>query len=144
MDELLSLARALRPAALDDHGLVPAIESQLKAFGERTGISAELTTEGDPALLDEEQQTALYRVTQEALVNAGRHGGASLVQVELAAAGGHTELRVRDDGEGFDPGSRTGNGLGLEGMAERARLVGGELDVRSAPGAGTEITMRVP
>ena len=144
MDELLNLARHLRPAALDDHGLVPAIESQLRMFSERTGIAARLSTEGRLGDLDEEQQTALYRVTQEALVNAGRHGGASLVQVELAAAGGHTELRVRDDGEGFDPGARSGNGLGLEGMAERARLVGGELDVRSAPGAGTEITMRVP
>jgi two-component system, NarL family, sensor histidine kinase UhpB len=144
MDELLNLARQLRPTALDDHGLVPAIESQLRTFSERTGIAARLNTQGRLGDLDEEQQTALYRVTQEALVNAGRHGGATRVQVELEAAGGHTELRVRDDGQGFEPGSRTGHGLGLEGMAERARLVGGELDVRSAPGAGTEITMRVP
>ena len=144
MGELLNLARQLRPAALDDHGLVPAIEAQLRTFSERTGIAARLSTEGCLGDLDEEQQTALYRVTQEALVNAGRHGGASRVQVELAATGGHTELRVTDDGDGFDPGEREGRGLGLEGMAERARLVGGELDVRSAPGAGTEITMRVP
>ena len=145
MDELLSLARALRPAALDDHGLIPAIESQLKAFQERTGIAVRLTTEGDPARLDEEQQTALYRVTQEALVNAGRHGGATRVEVELAASGRRAELHVRDDGSGFDPAATRAreSGLGLEGMAERARLVGGELDVRSAPGAGTEVTMRL-
>ena len=145
MDQLLSLARVLRPAALDDHGLVPAIESQLNAFQERTGIAARLTTEGDPASLDEEKQTALYRVIQEALVNAGRHGGATRVEVELAATGGRAELRVRDDGSGFDPAATraSGSGLGLEGMAERARLVGGELDVRSAPGAGTEVTMRL-
>jgi two-component system sensor histidine kinase UhpB len=145
MDELLSLARALRPAALDDHGLVPAIESQLKAFQQRTGISARLTTAGDPAALDEEQQTALYRVTQEALVNAGRHGGATRVEVELATEAGGAELHVRDDGSGFDPAAARagGTGLGLEGMAERARLVGGELDVRSAPGAGTEVTLRL-
>ena len=145
MDELLSLARALRPAALDDHGLVPAIESQLRAFQERTGIEAHLQTEGDPAALDEEQQTAVYRVTQEALHNAGRHGHASRVEVELAAARGRAELHVRDDGNGFDPAAlQTGEaGLGLEGMAERARLVGGELDVRSAPGAGTEVTLRL-
>ena len=145
MDELLSLARALRPAALDDHGLIPAIESQLKAFQERTGIAVRLTTEGDPARLDEEQQTALYRVTQEALVNAGRHGGATRVEVELAASGQGAELHVRDDGSGFDPAATRAreSGLGLEGMAERARLVGGELDVRSAPGAGTEVTMRL-
>ena len=145
MDELLNLARALRPAALDDHGLVPAIESQLNAFREHTGIAAELSTKGDLASLDDERQTALYRVTQEALVNAGRHGDASRVQVEVAAANGRAELRVRDDGSGFDPAATrsSGDGLGLEGMAERARLVGGELDVRSAPGAGTEVTLRL-
>ena len=143
MGELLNLARQLRPAALDDHGLVPAIESQLRAFSERTGISARLTTAGDPDALDEERKTALYRVIQEALVNAGRHGDANSVDVELASEGEHAELRIRDDGEGFEP-SEPRNGLGLQGMAERARLVGGELDVRSAPGAGTEITMRLP
>ncbi len=144
MDELLSLARALRPAALDDHGLVPAIESQLTAVRERTGVSAELITDGDADALDEEQQTALLRVAQEALVNAGRHGGATRVVVELASADGRAELHVRDDGSGFDPVAARGAGLGLEGMAERARLVGGELDVRSAPGAGTEVTLRLP
>lgn len=144
MDELLTLARQLRPAALDDHGLVPAIESQLRVFTERTGIAARLSTEGNPGRLDEDQQTALYRVTQEALVNAGRHGAASRVQVELSTLDRGTELRVRDDGGGFEPRALSHAGLGLEGMAERARLVGGELDVRSSPGAGTEITMRLP
>jgi len=144
MDELLNLARQLRPAALDDHGLLAAIESQLQAFSERTGISARLRTDGSPEGLDEERQTALYRVTQEALVNAGRHGGATRVDVELATRGGGAELRVRDDGDGFEPAAARSDGLGLQGMAERARLVGGELDVRSAPGAGTEITMRLP
>ena len=144
MDELLNLARQLRPAALDDHGLVPAIESQLRVFSERTGITARLNTEGTPDGLDEERQTALYRVTQEALVNAGRHGGATHVEVDLTTSGPSAELRVRDDGEGFEPAVGESHGLGLQGMAERARLVGGELDVRSSPGAGTEITMRLP
>jgi two-component system sensor histidine kinase UhpB len=144
MDELLNLARQLRPAALDDHGLVPAIESQLRVFSERTGITARLNTEGTPDGLDEERQTALYRVTQEALVNAGRHGGATHVEVDLTTTGPSAELRVRDDGSGFQPAVGESDGLGLQGMAERARLVGGELDVRSSPGAGTEITMRLP
>ncbi|MGI8945155.1 MAG: sensor histidine kinase [Thermoleophilaceae bacterium] len=144
MEELLTLARQLRPAALDDHGLVPAIEAQLRSFSRRNGIPARLRTEGDPAQLDEEQQTALYRVAQEALVNAGRHSAAGRVEVELAATAAGTRLRIRDDGGGFDPTAVNGAGLGLEGMAERARLVGGELDVRSAPGAGTEVTMRLP
>jgi two-component system, NarL family, sensor histidine kinase UhpB len=144
MDELLNLARQLRPTALDDHGLVPAIEAQLKGFGERTGIDARLTTAGDPAELDEERQTVIYRVTQEALTNAGRHAGAERVDVELHARDGGAELHVRDDGSGFDPSAKRERGLGLEGMAERARLVGGELDLRSSPGSGTELTLRLP
>jgi two-component system sensor histidine kinase UhpB len=144
MDELLNLARQLRPTALDDHGLVPAIEAQLKGFGDRTGIEATLSTSGDPTALDEERQTVIYRVAQEALTNAGRHAGASNVQVELAATATGAELHVRDDGSGFDPAAERDGGLGLEGMAERARLVGGELDLRSSPGSGTELTLRLP
>jgi signal transduction histidine kinase len=123
---------------------VRARRKRLRVFTERTGIVAKLTAEGTPDGLDEERQTALYRVTQEALVNAGRHGGATRVDVDLLASGPSAELRVRDDGEGFQPAVRESSGLGLQGMAERARLVGGELDVRSAPGAGTEVTMRLP
>ena len=67
------------------------------------------------------------------------------MEVQLARGGYGTVLRVRDDGAGFDPGvDRNGGGLGLEGMVERARVVGGELDLRSAPGAGTSLTMRLP
>ena len=144
MDELLNLARQLRPTALDDHGLVPAIEAQLKGFGERTGIDARLQTAGNPAELDEERQTVIYRVAQEALTNAGRHAGAEHVNVELTTRDGAAELHVSDDGSGFDPSADRDGGLGLEGMAERARLVGGELDLRSSPGAGTELTLRLP
>jgi two-component system, NarL family, sensor histidine kinase UhpB len=144
MDELLSLARQLRPTALDDHGLVPAIEAQLKGFGERTGIEAKLCTSGDPEALDEERQTVIYRVAQEALANAGRHAKAQHVEVDLTAANGGAQLQVRDDGSGFDPSADRNGGLGLEGMAERARLVGGELDLRSSPGSGTELTLRLP
>ena len=88
-------------------------------------------------------------MAQEALTNAERHAGATVVEVELEVAEDRTELRVRDDGGGFDPGRATragdpaSQGLGLRGMAERARLVGGELDVRSAPGGGTSVTLRI-
>jgi two-component system, NarL family, sensor histidine kinase UhpB len=151
MDELLNLARQLRPSALDDHGLVPAVETQLKRFSARTGIEVRLDTRGDPDMLPEVVQTAIYRVAQEALTNVTRHAGATVVELDLDEQEGAAELRVRDDGSGFDPSvvARTssdtaGGGLGLVGMAERARLVGGELDVRSAPGGGTSITLRVP
>jgi two-component system, NarL family, sensor histidine kinase UhpB len=150
MEELLTLARHLRPSALDDHGLVPAVEAQLKRFSARTGIEVRMSTEGDPNELPEVMQTAIFRVAQEALANVARHAGATVVEVELAEEDGRAELRVRDDGAGFDPGAipRAGSegpgaGLGLGGMAERARLVGGELDVRSAPGGGTSVTLRV-
>jgi two-component system sensor histidine kinase UhpB len=144
MDELLSLARQLRPTALDDHGLVPAIEAQLRGFGERTGIAARLETCGDPSQLDSDAQTVIYRVTQEALNNAAQHAGASHVDVRLLAAADGARLHVRDDGAGFDPAQRRPGGLGLEGMAERARLAGGHLDLRSFPGSGTELTLRLP
>jgi len=144
MDELLNLARQLRPTALDDHGLVPAIEAQLRGFEESTGIRARLTSRGDPGALDEEKQTVIYRVVQEALNNAGHHAGAESVEVELLTNAAGAELHVRDNGTGFDPARDRNGGLGLEGMAERARLVGGELDLRSSPGSGTELTLRVP
>jgi signal transduction histidine kinase len=149
MDELLNLARQLRPSALDDHGLVPAIDAQLKRFAARTGVEVRMQAEGDVESLGEDVQTAVYRVAQEALTNAERHAGATVVEVDLEVAGDGTELRVRDDGSGFDPGraSQAGDpatqGLGLRGMAERARLVGGELDVRSAPNGGTSVTLRI-
>jgi two-component system, NarL family, sensor histidine kinase UhpB len=150
MEELLNLARHLRPSALDDHGLMPALEAQLRRFAARTGVEVRLNREGEPDLLPEDVQTALYRVTQEALANVSRHAAATVVEVDVDAAGERVELRVRDDGAGFHPGSlsRTGteapgSGLGLSGMAERARLVGGELDIRSAPGGGTSVTLRI-
>jgi len=150
MDELLNLARQLRPSALDDHGLMPAVETQLKRFSARTGVEVSISTDGDPDSLPEDVQTAVYRILQEALANVGRHAGATAVAVELEVAEERLELRVRDDGEGFDPGSLSrrdgdgpGSGLGLSGMAERARLAGGELDVRSAPGGGTTVTLRI-
>ena len=143
MEELLGLARQLRPAALDDHGLVAAIDGQVRRFSQQSGIAAELVTSGDPERLSGDGEIAVYRVAQEALANAARHSGATRVEVDLSAGAGGVELRVRDDGRGFDPAVANG-GLGLDGMGERARLVGAELRVESAPGAGAEITLRVP
>jgi two-component system sensor histidine kinase UhpB len=151
MEELLNLARQLRPTALDDHGLMPAIETQLKRFSARTGVEVSLNRDGDPDTLPEDVQTAVYRILQEALANVGRHAGASAVAVDIEVGETLLELRIRDDGAGFDPstiarranGDGPGAGLGLSGMAERARLAGGELDVRSAPGGGTTVTLRI-
>jgi len=143
MEELLQLARQLRPAALDDHGLVPAIESQVRRFSEHTGIEAGLSAAGSASELAEDRQTVVYRVTQEALNNVARHSGAGRVEVDLADRDGALELRVRDDGRGFEQAG-VELGLGLLGMAERARLVGGSLTVDSRPGAGTSVVLEVP
>jgi two-component system sensor histidine kinase UhpB len=138
MEELLALARQLRPTVLDDHGLIPALDSQVRHFSEQTGINARLTVEGVARPLSPEQQLVLDRVTQESLSNIVRHAGASNVQVELSFIG-RTLLAIRDDGAGF---ARTREGgLGLSGMRERALLAGAELNVHSSPGQGTRVEL---
>lgn len=146
IDELLRLARELRPAALDDHGLAAALRAKLAEFQRRTGVSAELRL-ADAALVDAlapEQQVVIYRVVQESLSNVERHAGAQRVSVALERDGAATLARVRDDGRGFArPVTSADGGHGLPGMRERAALAGGRLDVRSTPGAGTTIELRL-
>jgi two-component system sensor histidine kinase UhpB len=140
MEELLHLARQLRPTALDDHGLVPALASQVADFGDRTGIRATFRRHGSVPPLSDEEQLVIYRVTQESLSNVAQHAGARHVDVELSFVG-RTVLRVRDDGHGF---KTNGNGrarLGVSGMRERALLVGGQLTIFSEPGDGTTIEL---
>jgi two-component system sensor histidine kinase UhpB len=138
MEELLTIARELRPTALDDHGLLPALRQQVRDFSESTGIHADFRRRGDVPPLSDDQQLVIYRVTQESLSNVAQHAGARAVEVELSFVG-RTVLRVADDGRGVNAG-RNG-GLGLSGMRERALLVGGTLDVRSRRGSGTTITL---
>ena len=142
MDELLHLARELRPTALDDHGLVPALANQIATFGERTGIrSCFRRPTGDFPMLTDEEQLVIYRVTQESLSNVVQHAGASRVVVELNFVG-RTILRVRDDGRGFTAANGNGRSrLGVSGMRERALLVGGNLTIFSTPGEGTTIEL---
>jgi two-component system sensor histidine kinase UhpB len=150
MDELLAIARALRPTALDDHGLVAALRSQVTDFGERTGIQTAFHRHGELGTLTDEEQLVIYRVTQESLSNVAHHAAAKRVDVDLSFTG-NTILKVADDGLGFDAlgAHRNGKlrgrpgGLGLNGMRERALLVGGDLHIFSKPGEGTtvELTM---
>jgi two-component system sensor histidine kinase UhpB len=138
MEELLNLARELRPTALDDHGLLPALRGQVRDFAERTGIHADFRRRGDVPPLTDDQQLVIYRVTQESLSNVAQHAGARHVTVELSFVG-RTVLRIADDGCGVKA-DRNG-GLGLTGMQERAMLVGGDLDIHSADGRGTTVTL---
>jgi two-component system sensor histidine kinase UhpB len=143
MNELLHLARELRPTALDDHGLIPALRSQVDNFADRSGIRASFSTHGRDVPLSDEEQLVIYRVTQESLSNIVQHAKASNVRVELNFTG-RTVLKVRDDGRGFKS-HRMGNTgrLGVSGMKERALLVGGNLAIFSDEGEGTtvELTM---
>src|ERR687895_500384 len=115
MEELLLRARQLRPTALDDHGLVPALASQVADFGDRTGIRANFQRHGPVPPLSDEEQLVIYRVTQESLSNVAQHAGASRVDVELSFIG-RTVLRVKDDGAGFKANGNGRGRLGVSGM----------------------------
>src|SRR3954465_3392191 len=142
MDELLRLARELRPAALDDHGLEAAVRTQLERFADQTGVPATLRCY-DPLLdLADYEQTVVYRVVQESLSNITRHAHASSVVVEIGRDHGRPIVRVVDDGVGFATLEDT-DGIGLVGMRERARLARGRLQVISAPGRGTAVELRL-
>jgi two-component system, NarL family, sensor histidine kinase UhpB len=140
MEELLRLARKLRPAVLDDHGLMPALHTQVRDFTEQTGIRATFHHRGPPPRLSSEQQLAIYRVTQEGLSNIAQHASARNVKVELSFVG-RTVLRISDDGRGFSEGRE--GALGLGGMRERATLAGGQLQVWSGDGAGTRVELTI-
>jgi len=143
MDELLRLARELRPAALDDLGLGPALRTLVAEFGRRSGVSATFAArDGAFDGLDDDAQIVVYRVVQEGLSNVARHAGAARVSVSVAVEEGRTVVRVDDDGRGFDVRVAP-RGLGLTGMRERAVLAGGDVTVRSVPGEGTLIELRL-
>jgi len=143
MRELLSLARQLRPTALDDLGLAAAVAGQVEQL-RRGEIEASFEAEGDLSDLGGDAQLVVYRVAQEALSNATRHSGAERVGVALRRRGdGGVELEVADGGRGFAFDDAE-HGLGIAGMRERALLVGGELTIESRPGRGTTVRLAVP
>ncbi len=141
------LAWELRPAALDDLGLYAALEKYVREWSHYTGITAELLGSGIQKLrFAPEAETNLYRIAQEALNNVHKHAKAKIVEVVFDRRGDSIVLIIADDGRGFDPQDKTkrDQGIGLIGMQERAALVGGNLEIESAPGNGTTIFVRVP
>jgi two-component system sensor histidine kinase UhpB len=142
MRELLSLARQLRPTALDDLGLAAAVAGQVEQLA-RGELEAEFSADGDFSDLGDDAQLVAYRVAQEALSNAARHSGAGRVTVTLRRSEGGVELRVTDDGRGFAFDESEG-GLGIAGMRERALLIGGELTIESRPDHGTTVWLTIP
>ncbi|MGN6816104.1 MAG: GAF domain-containing sensor histidine kinase, partial [Solirubrobacterales bacterium] len=142
INELNRLINDLRPAALERLGLAGALKAlaeESSARGE-TQIEATVEISGDP---NRDEERIVYRLVQEALTNVVKHAGASHVTVTAKETDGEIEIVIRDDGSGFDPTATTG-GRGLAGMRERIELLGGEIEVSSEPGRGTEIVARVP
>jgi signal transduction histidine kinase len=145
VDELRAAVVELRPAALDEDGLVATLRTQIQVLDRAHTARVTFVGRGVRAL-PAAQEEALLRVAQEALHNALRHSGAGRVEVTLEKCGPGAVLRVTDDGSGFDPTAirRAGRHLGLVSMRDRAGGVGGTLTVESAPGKGTTIEMEVP
>lgn len=143
LDEIRRLAHGLRPAVLDDLGLVPALERLTDVFTRVHGVRAELLTpDGAMPRLPVEVESALYRIVQEALSNVAKHSQARTVDVVLEAGGGWVYASVTDDGIGFPAGA--GTGIGLPGIKERAAVLGGACRIDSTVGRGTVLNVRIP
>lgn len=140
--EARALVAAVPPAALGDSSLDEAVRRLSDRLGEELDVDTECIVSGEPRRLAARSEVVLLRAVQEGLANVRKHAKASRVGIELAYSATAVRLHIRDDGTGFDPDRA--NGFGLRGMRERAAQVDGTLDVRSAPGAGTTLTVEVP
>ncbi|HEY0873417.1 MAG TPA: ATP-binding protein [Vicinamibacterales bacterium] len=137
------LALGLRPSMLDDFGLQPALEWHARDFTRRYGLPVDLAVSGDLTSLADPYATCVYRVVQEALTNCVRHAKATRIRVTVAGTSDVLAVTVVDDGVGIKVESRK-SGLGLRGIEERVRDLDGTLDIHSAPGVGTSLTIRIP
>jgi signal transduction histidine kinase len=135
----------LRPAVLDHLGLKEAIQWEATKFEARTGIRCRLTWDVPHELGDRTRQLAMFRILQEALTNVARHAHAGAVRIGVRQRGSMLTLTIRDNGRGITKAERTGiESIGLLGMTERARLLGGRVSIAGAPGRGTTVTVNVP
>jgi signal transduction histidine kinase len=144
LEDTRHLSRLLRPPILDDLGLEPALRALARSLGESAALEVTVEIEDLPAL-DDDLQTLLFRVAQEALNNAAKHAQARTVLLRLIARGGLLQLQVADDGRGCDPDvALRAGGSGLSGMRERLRLYEGSLELHAATGTGTRLRAVVP
>jgi signal transduction histidine kinase len=144
LQDVRRLAVELRPKALDDFGLVAAVERLTESFAEQTGIAVEFASNLPEERQAPEIETALYRLVQESLTNVVKHARAGHVSIVLTGKPDSVSVIVEDDGVGFAPGRETGDGIGIVGMRERVGLLGGRVTVESRPGAGTTLVAEVP
>ena len=149
LSELRRILSGLRPAILDDLGLVPAIRWYARTNLEQAGVNVIVKAPGAPLELPRAVTTTLFRIVQEAIHNIVRHAGAGSVTIVLQVSGSAVQLLVEDDGHGFDPGDASRNAvelhrLGLLGIRERAELLGGSAQIESAPEKGTRLQVSIP
>ncbi|HEY7693477.1 MAG TPA: GAF domain-containing sensor histidine kinase [Gaiellaceae bacterium] len=144
LQDVRALAVDLRPSALDDFGLVPALERLAGTFEERSGIHTVVESTLRDGRLPAEAETVLYRLVQEALTNVAKHADATRVSILLTRRAGGVSAVVEDDGRGFEAGETREDALGLVGMRERLALLDGTLTVESVPGKGTALVAYVP
>ncbi|HEX8966323.1 MAG TPA: ATP-binding protein [Chloroflexota bacterium] len=142
-----ALARDLRPAVLDDLGLLAALRGYAREYAERVGIAVAVSAPQPIPRLAPDAETAVFRVVQEALTNVAKHARASHAWIDLSWRTQQLDVRVRDDGRGFDPStvaSGQRRGLGLAGIQERVQLLGGSFELWSQPGQGTTLSISIP
>ncbi|MEC0239198.1 ATP-binding protein [Paenibacillus dokdonensis] len=146
LDDIRHLSVELRPSSLDDLGLEAAFRSHFKWIGKNYGLLVDFSAELSAARYGSEIETVVYRVCQEAVLNALKYAGTDEVHVRLCEENGSLQLTVKDDGAGFNMNysEAKGTGLGLYGMRERAELVDGQFMLNSAPGEGTTVELRIP
>ncbi len=149
VDIVHRFARELRPALLDDLGLIPALQSFLKSYMEDTGIRVTLTVFAGIEQSDSDIRTVFFRIAQEALTNVARHSKGSRAEVNIQEIEGFIRMEIKDNGQGFEVDGTTqaktkNNRLGLLGMRERVEMVGGTFCIESAPGQGTTIRVEIP
>jgi signal transduction histidine kinase len=144
LQDVRRLAVELRPAVLDDFGLVPALERLTDAFAEQSDVRIDFHSALGEKRLPSEVETTLYRVVQESLTNIVKHANAQHVSVSIARRASTAAAVIEDDGDGFDPRAVHEEGVGLLGMRERLSFVDGRLEIESRPGSGTTIVAEVP
>jgi len=144
VQNIRNISGLLRPALLDDLGLVPALQFQLEEFLRRSDIACEFIEDGVADHLPDAVKTCVYRVVQEALHNCEKHSGARKVRVTVRQVNDALMAEIEDDGCGFSATAQRTTGLGLLGMRERSANAGGSLNIDSAPGHGTRVALRIP
>ncbi|BFH13637.1 histidine kinase [Paenibacillus melissococcoides] len=144
IEDIRDLSAELRPAALDDIGLVAALRIYFRAYGQKFGIQVHFKVNGDSSRMPATQETAFYRIVQEALTNAAKYAHTDVVDVQLKLAPAEAWLSIRDYGVGFEITPELRKGVGLYSMEERVNILGGTFNIQSAPGEGTSIHVWVP